>query len=231
MTPEVLAALAAARESRRPVVLATRLPTGEQMLLPDEAASPALAAAGEQALADDKTGTVKIDNGEWFLQVYNTPLRLIVVGAVHIAQALVPMISFIGYAVTVVDPRRSFATDDRFPNVAVSGEWPDDAMDLLRPDARTAIVTLTHDPKLDDPALDRALKSNAFYIGALGSRKTHAARLGRLRELGHDEASLERIHAPVGLNIAAVTAPEIALSIVAEIVAVRRGAAMVQKAT
>jgi xanthine dehydrogenase accessory factor len=104
-------------------------------------------------------------------------------------------------------------------------------MDLLRPDARTAIVTLTHDPKLDDPALDRALKSNAFYIGALGSRKTHAARLGRLRELGHDEASLERIHAPVGLNIAAVTAPEIALSIVAEIVAVRRGAAMVQKAT
>jgi xanthine dehydrogenase accessory factor len=230
MTPEVLAALAAARESRRPVVLATRLPTGEQMLLPDEAASPALAAAGEQALADDKTGTVKIDNGDWFLQVYNTPLRLIVVGAVHIAQALVPMISFIGYAVTVVDPRRSFATDDRFPNVAVSGEWPDDAMDLLRPDARTAIVTLTHDPKLDDPALDRALKSNAFYIGALGSRKTHAARLGRLRELGHDEASLERIHAPVGLNIAAVTAPEIALSIVAEIVAVRRGAAMVQKA-
>ncbi len=230
MTPEVLAALAAAREGRRPVVLATRLPTGEQMLLPDEAASPALAAAGEQALADDKTGTVKIDNGEWFLQVYNTPLRLIVVGAVHIAQALVPMISFIGYAVTVVDPRRSFATDDRFPNVAVSGEWPDDAMDLLRPDARTAIVTLTHDPKLDDPALDRALKSNAFYIGALGSRKTHAARLGRLRELGHDEASLERIHAPVGLNIAAVTAPEIALSIVAEIVAVRRGAAMVHKA-
>jgi len=230
MTPEVLAALAAAREGRRPVVLATRLPTGEQMLLPDEAASPALAAAGEQALADDKTGTVKIDNGDWFLQVYNTPLRLIVVGAVHIAQALVPMISFIGYAVTVVDPRRSFATDDRFPNVAVSGEWPDDAMDLLRPDARTAIVTLTHDPKLDDPALDRALKSNAFYIGALGSRKTHAARLGRLRELGHDEASLERIHAPVGLNIAAVTAPEIALSIVAEIVAVRRGAAMVQKA-
>jgi xanthine dehydrogenase accessory factor len=230
MTPEVLAALAAAREGRRPVVLATRLPTGEQMLLPDEAASPALAAAGEQALADDKTGTVKIDNGDWFLQVYNTPLRLIVVGAVHIAQALVPMISFIGYAVTVVDPRRSFATDDRFPNVAVSGEWPDDAMDLLRPDARTAIVTLTHDPKLDDPALDRALKSNAFYIGALGSRKTHAARLGRLRELGHDEVSLERIHAPVGLNIAAVTAPEIALSIVAEIVAVRRGAAMVHKA-
>jgi len=230
MTPEVLAALAAAREGRRPVVLATRLPTGEQMLLPDEAASPALAAAGEQALADDKTGTVKIDNGEWFLQVYNTPLRLIVVGAVHIAQALVPMISFIGYAVTVVDPRRSFATDDRFPNVAVSGEWPDDAMDLLRPDARTAIVTLTHDPKLDDPALDRALKSNAFYIGALGSRKTHAARLGRLRELGHDETALARIQGPVGLNIAAVTAPEIALSIIAQIVAVRRGAAMVQKA-
>jgi xanthine dehydrogenase accessory factor len=230
VTPETVAALTAAKAERRPVVLATRLPSGEQMLLPDPAAPPALAEAAVKALADDATGTVKLGNGEWFLQVYNTPLRLIVVGAVHIAQALVPMASFVGYAVTVVDPRRSFATDERFPDVAVSGEWPDDALDALHPDARTAIVTLTHDPKLDDPALDRALKSDAFYIGSLGSRKTHAARLGRLRELGHDEAALARIQGPVGLNIAAVTAPEIALSIIAQIVAVRRGAAMVQKA-
>jgi xanthine dehydrogenase accessory factor len=113
--------------------------------------------------------------------------------------------------------------------VTISTAWPDEAMDALRPDARTAVVTLTHDPKLDDPALDRALKSPAFYIGSLGSRRTHAARLKRLRELGHNEMSLARIQGPVGLNIEAVTAPEIALSIIAEVVAVRRGAAVPQK--
>ena len=147
----------------------------------------------------------------------------------HIAQALVPVAAQVGWAVTVVDPRRSFATDERFPNVTVSTDWPDEAMDKLRPDVRTAIVTLTHDPKLDDPALDRALKSPAFYIGALGSRRTHAARLGRLRELGHTDESMARIHGPVGLNIEAVTAPEIALSIMAEIIAAHRGSPLGQK--
>ena len=147
----------------------------------------------------------------------------------HIAQALVPLAAQLGQAVIVVDPRRSFATGERFPNVSISTDWPDEAMDALNPDARTAVVTLTHDPKLDDPALDRALKSPAFYIGALGSRKTHAARLQRLRALGHDEAALARIRGPVGLAIEAVTAPEIAFSILAEIVAVRRGAALAQK--
>ena len=129
----------------------------------------------------------------------------------------------------MVDPRRSFATDERFPDVTVRTDWPDEAMAALRPDLRTAVVTMTHDPKLDDPALDRALRSPAFYIGALGSRKTHAARLQRLGELGHEAAALARIRGPVGLDIAAVTAPEIALSILAEIVAVRRGAALAQK--
>ena len=147
----------------------------------------------------------------------------------HIAQALVPFAAGLGFAVTVVDPRRSFASDERFPDVTISTDWPDEAMDALRPDIRTAVVTLTHDPKLDDPALDRALKSPAFYIGALGSRRTHAARLKRLRELGHDDAALARIRGPVGLNIEAVTAPEIALSIMAEIVAVRRGAPLGQQ--
>src|SRR5579884_3836884 len=132
-------------------------------------------------------------------------------------------------AVIVVDPRRSFASDERFPNVSISTDWPDEALDALKPDTRTAIVTLTHDPKLDDPALDRAVKSRAFYIGALGSRRTHAARLKRLRELGHGEAALARIRGPVGLQIEAVTAPEIALAILAEIVAVRRGAPLGQK--
>jgi xanthine dehydrogenase accessory factor len=130
----------------------------------------------------------------------------------------------------VVDPRRSFATDARFPNVTVMTDWPDEAMDVLAPDSRTAVVTLTHDPKLDDPALDRALRSDAFYIGSLGSRKTHNARLARLRELGHDDDALARIRGPVGLNIEAVTAPEIALAILAEFVAVRRNAPLATKA-
>ncbi len=224
MTPDLLAALAAARAAKRPTVLATRLPDGLQLLLPSAEAPPALAEAASRALGDDRSGTVKLADGDWFLHVHNPPVRLIVVGAVHIAQALVPFAVQLGLATTIVDPRRAFATDERFPDVAVSTDWPDEAMDRLAPDCRTAVVTLTHDPKLDDPALDRALRGAAFYIGALGSRKTHAARLARLRALGHDDAALARIHGPVGLNIAAVTAPEIALSIVAQIVAVRRGA-------
>jgi len=231
MTPDILAALDEAKRSGRPIVLATRLPDGAQYLLPDTALAAALNEAAANALHDDESGTVKVGNEDWFLHVYNPPLRLIVVGAVHIAQALVPFAAQCGFAVTVVDPRRSFASDERFPNVTVATDWPDEAMDALRPDARTAVVTLTHDPKLDDPALDRALKSPAFYIGALGSRRTHAARLKRLRELGHTDSEMTRIKGPVGLNIEAVTAPEIALSIIAEIVAVRRGAPLPQKAS
>ncbi len=227
MTPDLLARLEQARAAQRPVVLATRLPSGEQLLLPDDEAPTGLSAAAEAALQADRSQTAEADGAQWFLHAYNPPLRLVVVGAVHIAQALVPMAAGLGYGVTVADPRRAFASDERFPGVAVSTDWPDEALDALRPDTRTAIVTLTHDPKLDDPALDRALRSQAFYVGALGSRKTHAARLGRLRALGHDEAALARIRGPVGLDIGAVTAPEIALSIMAQIVAVRRGAAPV----
>jgi len=226
VTPDILAALTAARAAKQPVVLATRLPSGEQMLLPGEGASADLAAAAEKALARDESGTVTIGNESWFLRAYNPKLRLIVVGAVHIAQALVPMAYQLGFAVTVVDPRRAFATDERFPDVTVMTDWPDEALDALQPDVRTAVVTLTHDPKLDDPALERALRSPAFYVGSLGSRRTHAKRLDRLRELGLTDAHFARIHGPVGLNIAAVTAPENALSIVAEIVAVRRHAAL-----
>ena len=184
MTPETLAALEQAKRAKRPVVLATSLPGGEQMLLPSPDAPAELNEAAARKLADDESGTVKIGNQDWFLHAHNPPLRLIVVGAVHIAQALVPFASACGFAVTVVDPRRAFASDERFPNVTVSTDWPDEAMDALHPDVRTAVVTLTHDPKLDDPALDRALKSPAFYIGSLGSRRTHGRRLDRLRELG-----------------------------------------------
>ncbi|MCW3475022.1 XdhC family protein [Limobrevibacterium gyesilva] len=229
MTPDLLAALTAARAAKRPVVVATRLPSGEQMLLPSPDAGPELAAAAARALDRDESDTVKLADGAWFLHVFNPPQRLVVVGAVHIAQALVPMAAQLGLNVIVVDPRGSFATAERFPNVTIMTDWPDEAMDALVPDARTAVVTLTHDPKLDDPALDRALRSRAFYIGALGSRKTHAARLKRLRELGHGEEALARIRGPVGLDLEAVTAPEIALSILAEFVAVRRNAPLATK--
>lgn len=232
MTPALRAALRAAREAKRPVVLATRLSDGAQALVfPDaaEAASPAVIDAARAALAADESATAEIAGEAWFLHVHSPPLRLAVVGAVHIAQALVPLAAALGFGVTVIDPRRAFATAERFPGVAVSQDWPDEAMAAFAPDARSAVVTLTHDPKLDDPALDAALRSQAFYVGALGSRKTHAARLSRLRALGHGEAALARIRGPVGLDIGAETAPEIALSILAEIVAVRRGAALAAK--
>jgi xanthine dehydrogenase accessory factor len=224
MTPETLAALTEARDAGRPVVLATRLMDGAERLLPAPGTPSALAEAAERALDEDKSRSVTVDGETWFLHAYNPPLRLVIVGAVHVAQALAPMAATLGYGVTIVDPRRAFATEERFPGVTVLTDWPDEAMASIRPDRRTAIVTLTHDPKLDDPALDAALRSDAFYIGALGSRKTHGARLGRLAALGHDAASAARIRGPVGLNIGAITAPEIALSVMAEIVAARRGA-------
>lgn len=235
MTPRVLAALQAAQAANRPVALLTRLSDGEQCLWPDSAlpGAPlpqALAEAAQAALRDDAAQNVTLDGEAWFVHPHNPPLRMIVVGAVHIAQALVPMAQTTGFAVTVVDPRRAWATADRFPGITLVHEWTDDAMVALAPDSRTAVVTLTHDPKLDDPALDVALKSDCFYIGALGSRRTHAKRVARLAELGHAEAAMGRIHAPVGLNIAAVTAPEIALSILAEVVAARRGAALGSRA-
>ena len=222
MKSAALSALQAARAAKRPVVFATRLSDGHQILLPDAAASDALNAAAHRALSRDENATKEIEGEAWFLHAYSPPVRLVIVGAVHIAQSLVPMSAPLGLDLIVVDPRRSFATEDRFPNETLMDEWPDEAMDKIAPDSRTAVITLTHDPKLDDPALDRALRSEAFYIGSLGSRKTHAARLARLAALGHDEAALARIKGPVGLDIGAVSAPEIALSILAEFVAYRR---------
>jgi xanthine dehydrogenase accessory factor len=219
MRAELLDRLLAARAAKAPVVLATRLADGEQRLWPEDALEPSLEHAARAALRDDAA-----TNAEgWFLAPHNPPLRLIVVGAVHVAQSLVPMALPLGFAVTVVDPRRAFATGERFPGVTLSHDWPDEAMAALAPDARTAVVTLTHDPKLDDPALDVALRSEAFYLGALGSRRTHAKRVARLTELGHGPSDIARIRAPIGLDIEAVTAPEIALSVLAEIVAARRG--------
>ncbi len=223
MRRATLEALLAARAAKRAVVLATRLGDGAQHLWPEEALPGALAEAAQAALDLDKPQSIALDGEAWFLQPFSPPLRLIVVGAVHVAQALAPLAATLGYAVTIVDPRRAFATEERFAGVVLSHDWPDEALTALAPDARTAVVTLTHDPKLDDPALDVALRSRAFYIGALGSTRTHAKRVARLKEMGHEDAAIARIAAPVGLDLGAVTAPEIALSIMAEIVQRRRG--------
>jgi xanthine dehydrogenase accessory factor len=172
-------------------------------------------------MARDESGVV---DGA-FLHVFAPPVRLVIVGAVHVAQALARLAAELDLQVVVVDPRKAFATEERFPGVARVTLWPDAALAGLTLDARTAVITLTHDPKLDEPALAAALRSPAFYIGALGSKKTHAARLGRLRGDGFDDEALARIRGPVGLAIGARSAPEIALSILAEVVATLRAQA------
>ena len=174
--------------------------------------------AARRALREDRSLTVETDRGPVFLRAYNPPVRVLIVGAVHVSQPLARMTATAGYDPTVVDPRSAFATEDRFPGVRLVRSWPDEALAELAPDHRTAVVTLTHDPKLDDPALVAALATPAFYVGALGSRRTHQRRLERLREEGVDPAALERIHAPVGLDIGARTPEEIAVSVLAQIV-------------
>jgi xanthine dehydrogenase accessory factor len=227
---ELLAALNQARADKRRTCLVRYLESAEQALVVDgttvAGTTPSdVSEAIATALRRDESMTVDSSRGRAFLQVFNPPLRLIVIGAVHIAQALAPMASLAGYQVTVVDPRRAFATDSRFPDVAMTQDWPDQAMLALAPDRRTAVVALTHDPKLDDAGLDVALRSEAFYIAALGSRRTHAGRLERLKELGHDEATLARIHGPAGLDIGAISPAEIAIAVMAEMTTALRGIA------
>ena len=219
----LLEQLRAARAAHRAVVLATWTRTGEQTLL-EEGGDPALAEAAARTLARDQAEVVDTAGGPVFLEPHNPPRRLVVVGAVHIAQPLAAMAGLAGFAVTIVDPRTAFATAARFPDIPLVTRWPDKALAELAPDARTAVVTLTHDPKLDDPAIESALASPAFYIGCLGSRKTHAARIGRLTRRGFAPPALERVRGPVGLPIGARSPAEIAVSIVAEIVAALRGA-------
>jgi len=225
MKSELLQSLLKARGEGKRSAVVTRISSGEQILVSPGVESnlpEGVRAAVEKALTGDKSVSVEVDGDKWFVQQFNPPLRMIIVGAVHIAQALVPMAVIAGYGVTVIDPRRAFASDTRFPGVTVSTDWPDEAMRTLDPDGRTAVVTLTHDPKLDDPALEVALKSDAFYIGCLGSRKTHGARLDRLADAGLREIGEQRIHGPVGLNIGASSPAEIAVSIIGEMIAFQR---------
>ena len=224
MKTETLKRVLADREAKRQFALVTHLDNGGQSILyldggdqGEVAFDSGLRQSVEDAIRDDRSGTVAGPGGDIFVEVFNPPLRLLIVGAVHIAQPLARMASVAGYDVTVIDPRGSFATDDRFPGVTLVNEWPDEAMPPLDPDRRTAVVTLTHDPKIDDPALAAVLRSDAFYIGALGSRKTHAARVERLTESGFSADEIGRIHGPVGLSLGAVSPAEIAVSILAQV--------------
>jgi xanthine dehydrogenase accessory factor len=227
MKAETLAALQEARVKRQAVALATRLGDGaETLIYPTRASGPlandaAIVAAAHRAMASGRSETIDAGGQKIFVHVYVPPARLIVVGAVHIAQALAPMASLMDFDVTVIDPRRAFASDCRFPGVKIMQDWPDEALEQLGLDPATAVVTLTHDPKLDDPALEYALKSDAFYVGSLGSKRTHAKRKERLFEAGITEEQFARIHGPVGLSIGAKSPSEIAVSILAQIVEVR----------
>ncbi len=224
MKQQIFGLLQTARRTKTPVALVDPLDGQEPALVFQDRVEGTLpdgvVAEARTRLRDNKSGVAEIDGVRWFVDCHNPPLRLIIIGAVHISQTLVPMAAIAGYEVIVVDPRGSFATAERFPNVRLLDDWPDEAMVALAPDARTAVVTLTHDPKLDDPALEVALQSDAFYIACLGSRRTHAKRLERLRELGFDDQALGRIHGPAGLAIGAVSPAEIAVSILAQLTAV-----------
>jgi xanthine dehydrogenase accessory factor len=220
---DLLARLLGEVREKRSAALVTWLASGEQSLVDPDEAPPSklgadLASAARRALTTDEALVVEAGGGEALVEPFNPPLRLLIVGAVHIAQPLAKMAAELGFAVVVIDPRKAFATEDRFAGVERVRTWPAEALASLAPDRRSAVVTLTHDPKLDDPALEAALRSPAFFVGCLGSQKTHRARLERLGSRGFGEADLARLHGPVGLRIGAKTPAEIAISVLAQIV-------------
>lgn len=245
MNTETLDGLLEARAARRPVVRFTWLPEGRERVVGAEALSPTpsggtsessddpardglsevLREAARLALRTDRATLVADAGGEIFVHPFNPPLRLAIVGAVHIAQHLADLAARLGYDVTVIDPRRGFLTAARFPGVSLESRWPDTALEAFALDRRSAVVTLSHDAKIDEPALSVALRSDAFYLGALGSRRTQQKRRDRLVEAGFEDAALARIHGPVGLDLGAKSPAEIALSIAAEMTATLRAQA------
>ena len=226
MRLDILKALNAERAARRPAVVITDVATGAQRFIAGtDVGADTLREILEEHLRSGKSGMEETPQGRVFLTVHVPPPRLVVTGAVHISQALAPVARLLGYDVTIVDPRTAFASPERFPDVKLIPQWPDEALPPLGVDRYTAFAALTHDPKIDDPALLHALSRDCFYIGALGSKKTHARRLERLKARGVTEAVLSRIHAPIGLAIGAVSPGEIAVAIMAEITASLRLAA------
>src|SRR5712691_10653570 len=220
MRLDILKSLNAERAARRAAIVVTDVATGTQRFVrKQDVASDPLKDVLEHRLRSGKSGMAETREGRVFLTVHVPPPHLVITGAVHISQALAPMAKLVGYDVVIVDPRTAFATEERFPDVPMLAEWPDTALPRLPVDRYTAFVALTHDPKIDDPALAYALARDCFYIGALGSKKTHARRLARLEEQGVAKAALSRIHAPIGLTIGAVSPAEIAVAILGEITA------------
>jgi len=210
---ELLNVLLTAKKERRAVAIITQIASGAQrMVSKEQCSNDPLGNILEEAFRFDQSG-LHDDN---FVHIYNPPLRLVIIGAVHIAQSVIPMATQAGYDVSVIDPRGAFATGARFPDISLNVQWPDEILPSLGLDARTALLALTHDPKIDDPALSLALHSECFYIGALGSKKTQASRCARLKELGFSDEKITRVSGPIGLDIGAKGAAEIAISIMAE---------------
>jgi xanthine dehydrogenase accessory factor len=223
MKAELFERLLSERAAKRSVTVVTRLADGAQALVQDGEVSGDLELVLEQLdeinrrLRADKSGALESAGGALFARCYASAPRMVIVGAVHITQALAPMAAMAGFEVVVIDPRRAFATAERLPGVTVTTEWPDEALARIGLDGQTAVVTLSHDPKLDDPALIAALQSQCFYIGALGSSRTHAKRVARLTEAGLADA-IPRIHAPVGLDLGGRSPAEIAVSVLAQVI-------------
>ncbi len=220
MKLSILTALNTERANRRAAIVITDVASGEQRLVKGvDAPSDPLKDILEKHIRSGKSGMEETPSGKMFLTVYVPPPRLVITGAVHISQALAPVAKLLSYDVIIIDPRTAFASPERFPEVKLLAQWPDEVLPPLNIDRFTAFVALTHDPKIDDPALIHALSKDCFYIGALGSRKTHARRLERLKAQGFGDHELSRIHAPIGLDIGAVSPPEIAIAIMAQITA------------
>ncbi len=221
MKDKTLQLVLSEKNNRNIIIVATELESGQQIILNNNDKNNQIYISAKSLIKQGKSDIINIDNQRWFINISLPPLRLVTVGAVHIAQPLAEIATIAGYEVTIIDPRAAFANNKRFPNINIVNEWPEEALIDFKIDNRTAVVTLTHDPKLDDSALYAALNSKAFYIGSLGSKKTHNARIERLKIAGFNEDAIKNIHGPVGLSIGAKSPQEIAISIMSELVLCR----------
>ncbi len=221
MKDKTLKLVLSEKNNRNTIIVATELESGQQIILNNNDKNNQIYISAKSLIKQGKSDIIKIDNQRWFINISLPPLRLVTVGAVHIAQPLAEIATIAGYEVTIIDPRAAFANNKRFPNINIVNEWPEEALIDFKIDNRTAVVTLTHDPKLDDSALYAALNSKAFYIGSLGSKKTHNARIERLKIAGFNEDAIKNIHGPVGLSIGAKSPQEIAISIMSELILCR----------
>jgi xanthine dehydrogenase accessory factor len=221
---ETLNLILSEKNNRNTIIVATEINSGEQIIINEENDTDInnkILTAAKNNIIQGKSEVLEIESNKWFINITLPPLRLVTVGAVHIAQPLAEIATISGYEVIIIDPRAAFANNQRFPDIKIINEWPEVALNELAIDNRTAVVTLTHDPKLDDSALNAALKSKAFYIGSLGSKKTHKARVERLKIANFTKDEINRIHGPIGLAIGAKSPQEIAISIISEIITIR----------